>query len=48
MLQIKNTLGGGKPEGIYVWKKYEYTAAVLLAILRRMEPHLQLFHQILT
>ena len=23
MLQIKNTLGGGKPEGSYVWKKYE-------------------------
>ena len=23
MLQIKNTLGGGKPEGMYVWKKYE-------------------------
>ena len=22
MLQIKNTLGGGKPEGLYVWKKY--------------------------
>ena len=22
MLQIKNTLGGGKPEGMYVWKKY--------------------------
>ena len=24
MLQIKNTLGGGKPEGLYVWKKYYY------------------------
>ena len=24
MLQIKNTLGGGKPEGLYVWKKYFY------------------------
>lgn len=24
MLQIKNTLGGGKPEGSYVWKKYFY------------------------
>ena len=24
MLQIKNTLGGSKPEGLYVWKKYEY------------------------
>lgn len=24
MLQIKNTLGGGKPEGMYVWKKYGY------------------------
>ena len=24
MLQIKNTLGGGKPEGIYIWKKCEY------------------------
>lgn len=24
MLQIKNTLGGGKPEGLYVWKKYSY------------------------
>ena len=24
MLQIKNTLGGGKPEGLYAWKKYEY------------------------
>ena len=23
MLQIKNTLGGGKSEGLYVWKKYE-------------------------
>ena len=23
MLQIKNTLGGGKPEGMYVWKKNE-------------------------
>lgn len=23
MLQIKNTLGGGKPEGLYVWKKHE-------------------------
>ena len=23
MLQIKNTLGGGKPEGLYVWKKCE-------------------------
>ena len=23
MLQIKNTLGGGKPEGLYVWKKSE-------------------------
>ena len=22
MLQIKNTLGGGKPEGLYVWKKH--------------------------
>ena len=21
MLQIKNTLGGGKPEGLYAWKK---------------------------
>ena len=30
MLQIKNTLGGGKPEGIYVWKKYEYTPAVVV------------------
>lgn len=28
MLQIKNTLGGGKPEGLYVWKKneVEYTS----------------------
>ena len=25
MLQIKNTLGGGISEGMYVWKKYEYT-----------------------
>ena len=24
MLQIKNMLGGGKPEGLYVWKKYFY------------------------
>lgn len=24
MLQIKNTLGGGKPEGLYAWKKYEH------------------------
>lgn len=24
MLQIKNTLGGGKPEGLYAWKKYGY------------------------
>ena len=23
MLQIKNTLGGGKPEGMYAWKKCE-------------------------
>ena len=23
MLQIKNTLGGGKPEGLYAWKKCE-------------------------
>ena len=23
MLQIKNTLGGGKPEGLYAWKKSE-------------------------
>ena len=22
MLQIKNTLGGGKPEGLYAWRKY--------------------------
>lgn len=29
MLQIKNTLGGtgGKPEGLYVWKKYNYIDA---------------------
>lgn len=27
MLQIKNTLGGGKPEGLYVWKKYEVIPA---------------------
>ena len=26
MLQIKNTLGGGKPEGLYVWKKCENDA----------------------
>ena len=24
MLQIKNMLGGGKPEGLYVWKKYSF------------------------
>ena len=24
MLQIKNTLGGGKSEGLYAWKKYEH------------------------
>ena len=30
MLQIKNTLGGGKPEGLYVWKKYSYSPAVSL------------------
>ena len=30
MLQIKNTLGGGKPEGMYVWKKYEYTNGIYL------------------
>ena len=24
MLQIKNTLGGGKPEGLYAWKKNNY------------------------
>lgn len=24
MLQIKNTLGGGKPEGLYAWKKHSY------------------------
>ena len=28
MLQIKNTLGGGKPEGLYVWKKYEFMDTV--------------------
>ena len=26
MLQIKNTLGGGKPEGMYVWKKNSLNA----------------------
>ena len=25
MLQIKNTLGGGKPEGMYVWKKSSFS-----------------------
>lgn len=30
MLQIKNTLGGGKPEGLYVWKKSSYSPAVSL------------------
>ena len=30
MLQIKNTLGGGKPEGLYVWKKNSYSPAVSL------------------
>ena len=29
MLQIKNTLGGGKPEGMYVWRKYS-TLDILL------------------
>lgn len=28
MLQIKNTLGGGKPEGMYVWKKCVGTGVV--------------------
>ena len=27
MLQIKNTLGGGKPEGLYAWKKYSFDIA---------------------
>ena len=26
MLQIKNTLGGGKPEGLYAWRKYSVSA----------------------
>ena len=26
MLQIKNTLGGGKPEGLYAWKKHSLNA----------------------
>ena len=26
MLQIKNTLGGGKPEGLYAWKKNEISS----------------------
>lgn len=30
MLQIKNMLGGGKPEGMYAWKKYSYSPAVSL------------------
>ena len=30
MLQIKNTLGGGKPEGLYAWKKNLYSPAVSL------------------
>ena len=33
MLQIKNTLGGGKPEGLYVWKKYEYIPDSYLSFL---------------
>ena len=33
MLQIKNTLGGGKPEGSYVWKKYEYTSESYLRFI---------------
>lgn len=34
MLQIKNTLGGSgaKPEGSYVWKKYEYTPEDMIHI----------------
>ena len=31
MLQIKNTLGGGKPEGLYVWKKYKYNPPVTVS-----------------
>ena len=30
MLQIKNTLGGGKPEGLYAWKKNLYSPSVSL------------------
>ena len=30
MLQIKNTLGGGKPEGMYVWKKYDCTPSIVV------------------
>ena len=33
MLQIKNTLGGGKPEGSYVWKKYEYISESYLRFI---------------
>ena len=33
MLQIKNALGGGKPEGSYVWKKYEYTSESYLRFI---------------
>ena len=37
MLQIKNTLGGGKPEGSYVWKKYEFTPDPYLSFLGNEE-----------
>ena len=37
MLQIKNTLGGGKPEGLCVWKKYEYTPDPYLSFLGNEE-----------
>ena len=37
MLQIKNTLGGGKPEGSYVWKKYESIPDPYLSFLGNEE-----------
>lgn len=44
MLQIKNTLGGGNPEGSYVWKKYEATPDPYLSFLGNEEFTLKTFN----
>ena len=44
MLQIKNILGGGKPEGSYVWKKYEATPDPYLSFLGNEEFTLKTFN----